>query len=118
MDERAILEFYHIQTLFPEAWPAENNSDASDSDDEKKKKKLKLQRRKSRYQALERTTTRRSLLESGGKGGTGPVVQKDEPDPLGSSDSVVRSLKLLGVPVQDNARIRTFTRTRFYALGL
>jgi exocyst complex component 2 len=103
MDERAILEFYHIQTLYPETWPAENNSDASDSEDERKKKKL--QRRKSRYQALERTTTRRSLLDAGAKGGSGAVPQKDNPDPLGTSDSVVRSLKQLGVPGQEHGRL-------------
>ncbi|PKS08998.1 hypothetical protein jhhlp_003611 [Lomentospora prolificans] len=106
MDERSILEFYRLQTLYPTEWPQENNSDASDSEDEIKKK---LQRRKSRYQALERTTTRRSLLggESTGKsGGGGAVVQKDEPDPLGTTDSVVRTLRQLGLPAQENARLR------------
>lgn len=103
MDERSILEFYRLQTLYPSEWPAENNSDASDSEDEVKKK---MQRRKSRYQALERTPTRRSLTgtESSGKGGG--LVLKDEPDPLGTTDSVVRTLRQLGMPVQDNPRIR------------
>ena len=106
MDERSILEFYRLQTLYPSEWPAENNSDASDSEGEAKKKKI--QRRKSRYQALERAPTRRSLTgtEPSGKGG---LVLKDEPDPLGTTDSVVRTLRHLGLPVQDNPRIRRFS---------
>lgn len=103
-DERAILEFYHLQTPYPETWPAENNSEGSDSENEVK---AKIKRRKSRYQALERAVTnRRSTMggEAGGK--VGGLVQKDEPDPLGASNSVVKSLRQLGVrQVQDSARI-------------
>ncbi|SPN99579.1 related to SEC5 protein [Cephalotrichum gorgonifer] len=104
MDERSILEFYRLQTLNPTEWPAENNSDASDSEDEEKRKKL--QRRKSRYQALERSTTRRSLMGSEPSGKGGGLVMKDEPDPLGTTDSVIRTLRQLGLPVQENPRIR------------
>lgn len=108
MDERSILEFYRLQTLYPNEWPAENNSDASDSENEAKKK---MQRRKSRFQALERAPTRRSVAgtEPSGKGG---LVLKDEPDPLGTTDSVVRTLRDLGLPVQDNPRIRRSRATR------
>lgn len=107
MDERAILEFYRLQTLFPNEWPAENNSDVSDSEDEVKKK---MARRKSRYQALERTPTRRSLTGTEPSGIGGGRVLKDEPDPLGTTDSVVRTLRHLGMPVQDNPRIRTYVQ--------
>lgn len=115
MDERAILEFYRLQTLFPNEWPAENNSDASDSEDEVKKK---MQRRKSRYQALERTPTRRSLTGTEPSGIGGARLLKDEPDPLGTTDSVVRTLRHLGMPVQDNPRIRMSSTNPYYAFPL
>ncbi len=38
------------------------------------------------------------------------MVQKDEPDPLGTSDSVVRSLKNMGLPLQDDLRMRKSRR--------
>jgi exocyst complex component 2 len=106
MDERTLLDFYHLPTLNPTEWPAENNSDDSQDEDGAKEK---IRRRKSRYQALERAVTnRKSVIPGSEKAGRalGGLVQKDEPDPLGTTDSVVRSLKQLGLPVQDNAAIR------------
>jgi exocyst complex component 2 len=104
--ERTVLEFYRVSTFDLVEWPADkNNSDDSDGDDMKKK----ANRRKSRYQALERAVTNRNSVvpgsENAGKG-VGNIVQKDEPDALGSTDSVVRTLKALGVPVQDDIRLR------------
>lgn len=107
--DRTILEFYQLQTPFPSEWPTEK--DEADSSDEEKRDKggnQKLQRRKSRYQALERAASRRSSHipgSEGGKGGIGNLVQKDESDPLGSTDSVVRALGSMGLPVQDDARL-------------
>lgn len=107
--DRTILEFYQLQTPYPSEWPAEKDAGES-SDEEDKGGNQKLQRRKSRYQALERAAShRRSSYIPGseaGKGGVGNLVQKDESDPLGSSDSVVRSLSSMGLPVQDDARLR------------
>ncbi|KAM4056627.1 exocyst complex component sec5 domain-containing protein [Hirsutella rhossiliensis] len=98
--DRTILEFYQLPTPFPAEWPAEKDANDSSGDDEKGAK----HRRQSRYQALETAVnTRRSLL-SGPDGGN--LVQKDEPDPLGSSDSVVRSLSTMGLPLQDDVRMR------------
>lgn len=104
--ERTILDFYQLPTPYPTEWPAEK--DIQDSDDEVEQG-TKLQRRKSRYQALERAASqRRSVVPKSevGKGGVGSLVQKDESDPLGTTDSVVRSLKHLGLPVQDDQRLR------------
>lgn len=104
--DRTILDFYQLPTPYPSEWPAEK--DESDSSGEESNTK-KLKRRKSRYQALERAVSdRRSVVpgSEGGKGGPGNIVQKDEADPLGSSDSVVRTLKHLGLPVQDDLRLR------------
>lgn len=108
---RNVLEFYGVTTLFPTEWPADkDNSDASDSEKEDKKKKIN--RRKSRYQALERAATNRnSVIASADKsatgGGVGALLNRDEPDPLGSSDSVVRTLRQFGVPIQEDHRLRT-----------
>lgn len=105
--ERSVLEFYQISTLNPGQWPAEKNNDSDASDDETTKKKAN--RRKSRYQALERAVSTRSSIVPGSENsgsGVGNLVQKDEPDPLGTTDSVVRTLKHLGVPLQDDLRLR------------
>ncbi|KAK2066816.1 hypothetical protein P8C59_000600 [Phyllachora maydis] len=104
--ERTVLDFYGIPNLNPMEWPADkNNSDDSEEEDMRKK----ANKRKSRYQALERAVVNRNSVvpgsENGGKG-VGNIVQRDEPDPLGSTESVVRTLKQLGVPVQDDIRLR------------
>ncbi|KAI9167131.1 Exocyst complex component SEC5 [Paramyrothecium foliicola] len=104
--ERTILEFYQLPTPYPTEWPAEKDESASEDEEDKASK---LKRRKSRYQALERAvSSRRSQVpgSEGGKGGVGNLVQKDEPDPLGATDSVVRALKQIGLPVQDDTRLR------------
>lgn len=104
--ERTILDFYQIPTAFPSEWPAEKDIEGSDEEGEKG---TKLKRRKSRYQALERAVSdRRSILPGSepGAGGVGSLVQKDEPDPLGTANSVVRTLKQLGLPLQDDLRLR------------
>lgn len=106
--DRAVLEHYGLTTPFPTEWPAEkNNSDVSDDEDDKKRK---INRRKSRYQALERAVSNRQSIIPGTEksaNGVENIVQKDEPDPLGTTDSVVRTLRQLGVPVQDDPRLRT-----------
>lgn len=112
--ERSVLDFYQISTAYPEVWPADKNNDSDASDGENnaaaaavstkdKERKTKLNRRKSRYQALERAATQRqSTLPSADKG-----VQRDEPDPLGTTDSVILALKRNGVKsVQDDPKLR------------
>ncbi|KAF4971762.1 hypothetical protein FZEAL_9753 [Fusarium zealandicum] len=105
--ERTILDFYQIPTLYPSEWPVEK--DIEDADDDEDDKGVKLQRRRSRYQALERAVSQRRSTISASEstnGGISNLVQKDEPDPLGTTDSVVRTLKDLGLPLQDDHRLR------------
>ncbi|KAL2261560.1 hypothetical protein VTK26DRAFT_3890 [Humicola hyalothermophila] len=105
--ERTVLDFYQISTLNPVQWPAEKDNDSDVSDDEAAKKKAN--RRKSRYQALERAVSTRSSIIRGSENsgsGVGNLVQRDEPDPLGSTDSVVRTLKHIGLPLQDDVKLR------------
>ena len=106
--ERTVLEYYQVTNPYPVEWPAEKNvSDASDDESTK----TKLNRRKSRYQALERAVSNRSSVIPGQEksaNGVGNIVQKDEPDPLGTTDSVVRTLKQLGLPLQDDPKLREF----------
>lgn len=106
--ERSVLDFYQINTAYPEAWPADKNVDSDASDTEvvtvkDKERKEKLNRRKSRYQALERAATHRSSGVPGAEKG----VQRDEPDPLGTTDSVIIALKRNGVKnIQDDPKLR------------
>jgi exocyst complex component 2 len=103
--ERSVQDFYGIQSLYPDEWPTDKgNSDVSDDEDQDKERKAKLNRRKSRYQALERAATNRSANIPGSEKGN--LVQRDEPDPLGTTDSVVMTLKRYGVPIQDDPKMR------------
>ncbi|CZT00710.1 related to SEC5 protein [Rhynchosporium graminicola] len=109
--ERTVLEHYQLATAYPVEWPAEKDvSDGSDEEEESKPARTREMRRsKSRYSALERATgDRKSLLPGSQRGDNGVenLVQRDEPDPLGTTDSVVRILRQLGLPVQDDPRLR------------
>ena len=105
--ERSVLEFYQVSSPYPVEWPAEK--DGSDVSEDEGAKSPKINRRKSRYQALERAAGNRGSIIPGSENsgnGVSNLVQRDEPDPLGTSDSVVRMLKQTGVPIQDDARFR------------
>lgn len=103
--KRNVLEFYGLSTEFPTEWPEDKDkSDASDSEQELERQNL--QRRKSRYQALERAVSSRSSVISGDKS-VSSLLNRDEPDPLGGSESVVRSLIQFGVPIKEDTRLRT-----------
>lgn len=104
--ERNVLEFYGVSTAFPSEWPAEKDEN-SDGESEQEQKKEKLNRRKSRYQALARAASNRSSVLGAPDAVGGGAILRDEPDPLGGSDSVVRSLRQFGLPVQDDPRLRT-----------
>ncbi|KAL8990857.1 MAG: hypothetical protein Q9177_000586 [Variospora cf. flavescens] len=110
-DEQTLLNHYNINTLYPTAWPIEKNeSDASgDEQSTNTTKRLAHSRSKSRYSALIRNgSDRRSLVPGSEKTGDGieNLVQKDEPDPLGGPDSVVRILRQKGLPVEEDQRLR------------
>ncbi|TGJ81053.1 hypothetical protein E0Z10_g7696 [Xylaria hypoxylon] len=108
--DRNVLDFYGISNLMPTTWPSEKNDKIDDSDsDREQQQKKKINRRKSRYDALERAVSSRASIVAGSEksaSGVSNLVQRDEPDPLGSSDSVVRALNDLGVPIQDDTRLR------------
>ncbi|KAJ4864651.1 exocyst complex component sec5 domain-containing protein [Trichoderma breve] len=98
--ERTILEFYQLPTSYPSEWPAEKDDDSSGDEADTKKHS----RQKSRYQALEAAAGDGKAAV--GKGAANNHVLKDEPDPLGTTDSVVRSLREIGLPAQDDVRLR------------
>ena len=108
-DEHTILNHYNLTTSFPNAWPAEkDDSDASDIE-QPVDSKSGIRRSKSRYSALERSGSDRRSLVPGSqklKDGQENLVQKDEPDPLGGNDTVVRMLRHKGLPVEEDTRLR------------
>lgn len=110
--ERTVLDHYQLSTAYPVEWPAEKDmSDASDEEEKKSHRNGMIRRSKSRYSALERAASdRRSILPGSQRSGDGVenLVQRDEPDPLGSTESVVRILKNLGLPVQEDTRLRGY----------
>ena len=109
-DEHTVLNHYNLTNSFPTAWPAEKDeSDASE--DEIKPgdhSKTAIRRSRSRYSALQSSgSDRRSLVPGSQKlrDGHENLVQKDEPDPLGVTDSVVRVLRQKGLPVEEDQRL-------------
>ncbi len=109
--DQTILNHYNLTTPYPDEWPAQKDESDFSDDDVLPNDKSNLQRSKSRYSALERSgSERRSLVPGTEKTGTGAsnLVQKDEPDPLGGTESVVRILRQRGIPVDDDARLRGF----------
>lgn len=109
--ERTVLEHYQLSTPYPVEWPAEKDtSDASDEEDAPRSRRNGLRQSKSRYSALERAASDGKSLPGAQKTGDGVenLVQRDEPDPLGTTDSVVRVLRQLGLPVQEDTRLRWY----------
>jgi exocyst complex component 2 len=103
--ERTILEFYQLPTSYPSEWPAEKDEQDSSGDEADTKKHS---RQKSRYQALEAAAGDGKVASA--KGAVNNLALKDEPDPLGTTDSVVRSLREIGLPAQDDVRLRESPR--------
>jgi exocyst complex component 2 len=112
--ERTVLEHYQLPTAYPTEWPEEKDqSDISDDEDDFGPPRALMGRRKSVYQALEQVATdRRSFVPGAQKTGDGVenLVQKDESDPLGSTESVVRILRSQGLPV-DDIKLRQFPKS-------
>jgi exocyst complex component 2 len=107
--ERTILEHYQLSSPYPLEWPAEKDLSDFSEEEEEVKPRAGVRRSKSRYSALERVASdRRSLVPGSQKTGDGVenLVQRDEPDPLGTTESVVRILRQLGLPVADDTRLR------------
>lgn len=107
--ETTLLNHYNLTTLFPSEWPAEKDVSSDDDDELPKTNTPNLSRRsKSRFSVLERSGNyRRSLLGTEKtRDGLENLVQKDEPDPLGASPSVVQILRARGLPVEDDMKLR------------
>lgn len=100
-----VLSYYNLQDPNPLEWP----KDLDDTDDEVDDTKTTIRRSKSRYSALERAASdRRTLLPGSQKtrDGKANLVQKDEPDPLGGSRSVIAALRQRQLPVEQDVRLR------------
>lgn len=103
--ERSVLSHYNLSTPFPTEWPTELDQ----SEDEEEDNKAGVRRSRSRYSALERAASDRKTFIPGSqrtRDGKANVVQKDEPDPLGGSRTVINSLKHRGLPVDHDSRLR------------
>ncbi|KAI9798491.1 MAG: hypothetical protein M1833_004758 [Piccolia ochrophora] len=107
--EHTILNHYNLTNPFPNEWPAQKDQDADSDDGSPSRSRAAVRRSKSRYSALERigSDKRRSVPGSERTGdGVENLVQKDESDPLGSTESVVRALRHKGLPVEEDTRLR------------
>ncbi|KAL3480300.1 exocyst complex component Sec5-domain-containing protein [Aspergillus californicus] len=106
MTDADVAHFYSLPSAYPEEWPAELDDDEKEEEEE-----LALQRRgsKSGYIVLDRSNSVRKGLNLGslkGNNGRENIVRVDEPDPLGTSESVLKSLEKRGLPIGDDNRLR------------
>jgi exocyst complex component 2 len=115
--ESKLLNHYKIDSLYPSEWPSELDQEDS-SDDELVPSVVPNRKSKSRYSVLGRNATLRSSVPGAerSKSGIENLVQKDEPDPLGGPQSVIQVLRQRGLPVEDDAKLRTplSTHTQSY----
>ncbi|RMD43694.1 hypothetical protein DV735_g1402, partial [Chaetothyriales sp. CBS 134920] len=102
--ERNVLTHYNLQSAFPTTWPEELDESEDEQPDE-----IGVRRSRSRYSALDRSTSdRRSGMPGVQKSSDGKsnLVQKDEPDPLGGETSVVQTLRQRQLPVEQDPKLR------------
>ena len=114
--DRSILQHYNLSTSSPTTWPIEkDHSDASDDEvppsssrpTQPKGQPLFSRSKSKRYSVLERNARQKRMQNPGlDVISDGDEYQKDEPDPLGSSDSVIHILRQRGVPVNKDAQLR------------
>lgn len=109
-DEHIILNHYNLTNPFPIAWPVEKDDiDASEEENAAGGlSKADTRRSRSRYSALQRIGSgHRSSVPGSQKlrDGHENLAQKDEPDPLGVTDSVVRVLRQRGLPVEEDLQL-------------
>ncbi|KAK5187845.1 Exocyst complex component S5, partial [Cryomyces antarcticus] len=100
--ERRLLNHYKLTTLYPSEWPSrDDESDASDDE------RPGTAGSTSRFSALDRRASLRSSIPGTQRtrDGADNLVQKDEPDPLGTSASVVQILRQRGLPVEENLKL-------------
>ncbi|KAL4944467.1 hypothetical protein BDV06DRAFT_187385 [Aspergillus oleicola] len=103
MTDADVAHFYNLPSAYPEEWPAELDDEDDDGE-------VALQRRgsKSSYHVLDRSNSRRGAHLGSLKGNSGRenLVKVDEPDPLGSTNSVLNALKKRGLPVAEDSHLR------------
>ena len=101
-----VASHYNLPSEFPEEFPAA--LDEADQSEEEPVQRKKSRPRKSRYFALERTPSdwRSNFGSIRGKDGR-ENAQNDEPDPLGTGDSVLRILKQRGIPPEEEGGKRS-----------
>ncbi|OQE41296.1 hypothetical protein PENCOP_c005G06398 [Penicillium coprophilum] len=105
MADLDVASHYNLPSEFPEEWPA--SLDVADEPEEQQVQRTDSRPRKSRYIALERSPSdwRSKFGSRRGKEGR-ENAREDEPDPLGTSDSVLRILKQRGVPLEEEGKSR------------
>jgi exocyst complex component 2 len=101
MADLDVASHYNLPDEFPDEWPAA--LDEADQPEEPVQR-ADSRPRKSRYIALERSPSdwRSNFGSRRGKDGR-ENAQKDEPDPLGTGDSVLRILKQRGIPLEEES---------------
>ncbi|KAA8651834.1 hypothetical protein EYZ11_004377 [Aspergillus tanneri] len=104
MADTDVANFYNLPSEYPTEWPVELD-ESDNSEDEA------LDRRgsRSRYFALGRSSSGRKGLTLGsfnGNNGRDNLVKMDEPDPLGSGDTVFKILKQRGLSLDEDSRLR------------
>lgn len=106
MADLDVASHYNLPSEFPDEWPAA--LDEADEVDEEPVQRTKSRPRKSRYFALERTPSdwRSNFGSRRGKDGR-ENAQNDEPDPLGTNDSVLRTLKQRGLRLEEEGGKRS-----------
>lgn len=103
MTDADVAHFYNLPSAYPEEWPAE-----LDDEDEEEEAALQHHGSRSSYHVLDRSNSRAGPGPGSLKGNSGRenLVKVDEPDPLGSTNSVLSSLKKRGLAVADDSRLR------------
>jgi exocyst complex component 2 len=106
MSDLDVASHYNLPSEFPEEWPAA--LDEADQSEQEPVQQSKSRARKSRYFALERTPSdwRSNFGSRRGKDAR-ENTQNDEPDPLGWSDSILRTLKSRGIRLEDDGGKRS-----------
>lgn len=104
MSDLDVANHYGLPSAFPEEWPAElDEGDPLDYEASHKRSNSR------RYFALERNNSGHRSLNLGSmksNDGREQLVQKDEPDPLGSRDTVVNILQRRGLSLDDESRLK------------
>lgn len=106
--EDKINNHYGIKNPFPDRWPDDLHSDDSEPE---VLPGLNKRKSKSRYSALNKSSTSRASFVPGAersKNGVQNLVQSDELDPLGGPQTVIQVLRQRGLPVEDDFRLRVF----------